>query len=627
MKSSVPRVARVKGILRVVQGGFGFIETEDGKSFFVEPKLAKVHVSEDIVEFFPCVDIANNRTMAQDVRLVYRQASYWMGEAKHTEDGGLTFVSDDPLYAKVRLPSGTPYVPGDVLQVVLPEVHCRVPQVLRTSELSASVAHNIGPRTTPNYETVYAITKWRLPHQWPDEVLAEVTTTSDTQNLLINRQPLPHQFVTIDGESTKDFDDAIFIQKTAQGYVLFVAIADVSAYVPPQSALDAEARVRGTSVYFPDRTLPMLPNVLSTGLCSLVPNEVRPALICCMTLSSIGELDTFTFSTANIVSAARLTYSQTSAFLMTGEGIAEPIQAQIRLLQEFATACSGQRAKRGLGREDHQDPKIKKDANGMYTLEWEPASVANIIVEECMLLANQAAATYLKTAGNTGLYRSQPGVDSRKWGETKEWLATQGIAVGDNPTLPELQTILHTSQGHPMYPGIKWRVMRSFSQAHYDIEHSAHYSLAVDAYTHFTSPIRRYSDLLVHRLIKAELNAVTKQEADLCTETSRRAHYSSRYSWDYLKKQSLWKSNNKEVQGEIAGVSKRGVRVAILGWEVAVMITEEWLARSGYKWEPKKRQWKGSHAFECGFPLRVKLTGYEVQGASWEITAQLINQP
>jgi ribonuclease R len=391
------------------------------------------------------------------------------------------------------------------------------------------------------------IRKHQLPRIFPDAVLAEARAVAHLDPAEIARRAdfrsLP--IVTIDGETARDFDDAVLVRERADGgYELQVHIADVSEYVPPGSALDLEACIRGTSVYFPDRAIPMLPHELSTGICSLRPNEDRLVLSCIMQLDPAGNIESFEIVEGVIRSAARMTYTDVHAII---EGDAETRARYTQLAPEFermkklAVLMNKRREERGSIDFDLPEPVIEFDEHGqMRGVTRAERTWANRLIEEFMLAANECVATWLEDLGVPSLYRIHEKPDPRRVVQFEELAAGFGYSLGlgplpvkriqtrqerreshgqgrnprqhevpeDIPVTPRMyQKLAAHIEGRPEERILSYLMLRSLSQARYSEVNEGHFALAAPSYTHFTSPIRRYPDLIVHRIAKTLLRA------------------------------------------------------------------------------------------------------------------------
>lgn len=380
----------------------------------------------------------------------------------------------------------------------------------------------LGEANAPGIELEIALHQFAIPHIWPDDVLREAERFAEqpSEKDKKNRIDLRHlPFVTIDGEDAKDFDDAIYCEKKkGGGWRLWVAIADVSHYVRLNTALDQEAQNRGTSVYFPDYVVPMLPEALSNGLCSLMPSVDRLALVCEMTISARGRLSGFEFYQSVIQSHARMTYAEVWQMLQQQDDEASVIRNQyahlivhIDELYKLYHALRSQRVVRGALDFDTVEAKPVFDENRQIE-SFVPIhrNDAHKIIEECMLSANVAAAKLMESLALPILYRVHEGPTEKKLKALREFIAELGLSLagGNHPTPRDYQEFAESIKQRDDAELLQTLLLRSMSQAVYQPENKGHFGLAYSQYTHFTSPIRRYPDLLLHRAIHYAINNV-----------------------------------------------------------------------------------------------------------------------
>ena len=377
------------------------------------------------------------------------------------------------------------------------------------------VTEVLGDHMAPGMEIEVALRMHGVPHTWPPETLreAEKFKSEPARSDKAGRFDLRDQpFVTIDGEDAKDFDDAVYCEKRrGGGWILWVAIADVSHYVRPDSALDKEAVARGNSVYFPGQVVPMLPEQLSNGLCSLKPEVDRLAMVCEMRLDRDGELKDYVFYDAVIRSHARLTYTAVAATL-NGEdaGIEKRLVKHLRHLYELYGTLRAARESRGAIDFETTETRIVFGADRKIE-EVIPIerNDAHKLIEECMLCANVATAEFLEKHKLDALYRVHEGPGEEKLVQVRGFLRELGLSLrgGDTPQPGDYQLLLQEVEDRPDRHVIQTVMLRSLKQARYQPENLGHFGLNYPAYAHFTSPIRRYPDLLVHRAIRAVIHS------------------------------------------------------------------------------------------------------------------------
>jgi len=397
--------------------------------------------------------------------------------------------------------------PGDIVRAGIIEYPSE------RSHAIGRVVEIIGRDDKPGIETDIAILAHGIPDEWPEAVSEQVADISDTVPASatkgrVDLRSVP--LVTIDGADAKDFDDAVFCERSGEGWRLLVAIADVSHYVDVDTPLDREARLRGTSVYFPDRVVPMLPEKLSNGLCSLNPNVDRLCFVCEMRVSRTGKVTSSKFYEAVMRSHARLTYQDAMRILDAGQPGKKDAQLRERLkpLRDLYQAFAGARSRRGAIDFDLTESVIELDDSGQVaSIRPLERLMSHRIIEECMIAANVEAAKSLRKSRLPGLFRVHEGPSGDKLDELALLLKAYGFKL---PPLSKLEPqhlsrILEQVAGRPEAEIIETVVLRSMSKALYQPKNTGHFGLGLGAYAHFTSPIRRYPDLLVHRALKFAL--------------------------------------------------------------------------------------------------------------------------
>lgn len=472
-------------------------------------------------------------------------------------------------------------------QIVVVEIS---KQPSRFAEPLGEIIEVLGDENSPGIEILAAIRAYGLPHGWSDEVEKETSGFSSTvpasakQNRLDLRD-LP--LITIDGEDAKDFDDAVYCEPKPNGWRLYVAIADVSFYVRPEMALDKAAIERGNSVYFPGKVIPMLPEELSNGLCSLNPDVDRLCLVCIMNINKEGKITRYEFQEAVMKSKARLTYTKVSALLndelSTLKEQYADIFPHIKELYNLYEALRAQREERGAIEFETVETKIIFGPDGKINrIEPVQRNDAHRIIEECMLCANVACARFLKKHKLPALYRNHEGPPEDKLQDLRTFLGELGLSLpgGKEPTSLDYAKLLRSIQTRKDLNIIQSVMLRSLSQAVYSPDNLGHFGLAYPAYCHFTSPIRRYPDLLVHRMIRSvlqnqwtekkqkEANLKEAKEAlvrlgDHTSMTERRADDATRDSVRWLKCLYIQKHIGEQFEGIISGVTRFGFFVEL----------------------------------------------------------------
>ena len=391
------------------------------------------------------------------------------------------------------------------------------------SQPMGRVIEVLGEIDDPGMEIEIAVRKYEVPHRFSPETLAQAAALPDKLRPADRRHRIDLSdvpLVTIDGEDARDFDDAVYCEPFTRGrgkslfkgWRLIVAIADVSHYVKPGEPIDDDAYERATSVYFPRRVIPMLPEKLSNGLCSLNPEQDRLAMVCDMVIDGEGGIDAYQFYPAVINSHARLTYTEVAAVLANTRGPEAQKRADLvphlLHLHEVYRALLKQRAKRGAVDFETTETQIVCDENGrIEKIVPRTRNEAHKLIEEAMLAANECAAGFIEAADHPALFRVHEGPTPERRVTLQNYLRALGIGLhlSDDPTPGEIQTIALATKDRPDVTQIHTMLLRSMQQAVYTSANAGHFGLAYGAYAHFTSPIRRYPDLLVHRVIKAIL--------------------------------------------------------------------------------------------------------------------------
>ena len=374
----------------------------------------------------------------------------------------------------------------------------------------------LGPVGKPGVDMLSIIRKHQLPTDFPPAVLQEAGRVSPEVDLREagKRDDLRGKFIfTIDPDDAKDFDDAIDVERTASGWRLGIHIADVSHYVRPKTTLDREAHARGNSVYLADRVIPMLPEALSNGICSLKPGVERLAFSVFAEVDKQGKVHSVRFAKSVIKSAARLTYKQAFEILKKPAG-GDALAERVHVAWELASLLRKKRFAAGSLDLDFPEIKVWLDDKGTpIRLERVENDISHQLIEEMMLLANELVGRELKLRNQPALYRIHEKPDADKLIEFREFAAGQGVRAGDLTHRPELQKLLAGLRGQPHESAVKIALLKSLKRARYSPDPIGHYGLAKPDYTHFTSPIRRYSDLVVHRGLERMLG-LTKSGPD-----------------------------------------------------------------------------------------------------------------
>ncbi|MGH8161697.1 MAG: ribonuclease R, partial [Gammaproteobacteria bacterium] len=437
--------------------------------------------------------------------------------------------------------------------------------------------------------------------------------------------------VTIDGEDARDFDDALYCRREGKGFRLYVAIADVSYYVAPDAALDREAERRGNSVYFPDRVIPMLPEALSNGLCSLNPEVDRLCMAAELSVGANGNVERCRFYPAVMHSRARLTYTEVAAIVVDGDKKACARRKQILThlgdLHAVYRALAKARKRRGAIDFDSVEPRFVFDESGRVR-ELKPLlrTDAHRLVEECMIAANSAVAEHLHRKKIPVLYRVHEHPPADKLAELRDFLSLHGLSLGggDKPEPAHYSKLLRSIAERPDRLRIETMLLRSLAQAVYAPGSTEHFGLALRFYTHFTSPIRRYPDLVVHRALKesvgigghvygeAQLEALGRH----CSTTERRADEATRDVADVLKAQYMSDRVGEEFAGVVTGVTGFGLFVELEGLYIEGLVHVTALASDYYRFDAATQRLTGERSgasYSVGDSMRVQVVRANVE--------------
>jgi len=545
-------------------------------------------------------------------------------------ESGLTYlVADNPRFThRVMVPESQlgGARPG---QIVIVEI-TRPPS--RNAQPVGRVSRVLGEHGAPGMETDIAIHSHGLPFEFPAAALAEAAAFGARipEDAIAGREDLRGiALVTIDGEDARDYDDAVYCEPTRGGWRVIVAIADVGHYVRPGSALDAEARERGTSVYFPNRVVPMLPEALSNGLCSLVPDEDRLCLCCELRVNDAGHITRSRFFEGVMRSAARLTYREVGEFLARPDGRHEPrlvaLRERLLALHGVYRSFTRERSGRGALELDTPELKLKFDDQGrVAALVEQPRNDAHRLIEECMIAANIAAARFLDRHRVPTLYRVHGLPEIDRLETLRQFLREFGLWLPPAEEVkPEhLRDLLAKIGDRPDALLISTAVVRSMPQAVYQPGNIGHFGLALEHYAHFTSPIRRYPDLVVHRGIRQVLVGGDPQAlVDLhgafpvlgqeCSFRERRADEATRGAIAWLKCYYMQERVGEEFDGIVSGVVDFGLFVQLDGLQVdglvhVTALGQDYFARdrSGFRLVGRS----SGRIFKLGDRLRVRVT-------------------
>ncbi len=501
-------------------------------------------------------------------------------------------------------------------------------------EAMARVVQTLGNYTDPGMEIEIALRKHDLPYEFSAAAKRQaarfphdVQKADRKDRTDLTKLPL----VTIDGETARDFDDAVYCERVGQDFRLLVAIADVSHYVRDADALDADARDRGTSVYFPRRVIPMLPEELSNELCSLKPEVDRLCMVCDMAITGSGEIRSYRFYPAVMHSRARLTYTQVWEWISQPATVtdkaAKALLPHLDTVYALYRVLAKARAERGALDFETIELELKFDSHGkIETIVPVVRNEAHKLIEECMLAANVCAAEYLLKQKQPALYRVHEGPTPEKLTALKEFLAGSALSLdgGDNPAPADYAKLLAQIKGRPDFNLLQTVLLRSLQQAVYSPDNEGHFGLGYDAYTHFTSPIRRYPDLLIHRCIKACLageryrpSGATWPELGVhCSLTERRADDATRDVENWLKCYFMQDKIGEVFAGTVSGVTHFGLFVTLDGLNVDGLVHVTELGNDYFHFDPIRHAMNGERtgkSFRLADRITVKVARVDLE--------------
>jgi len=602
----------VRGWVSGHPDGFGFlVPDEGGDDVFLGPREMKAVLHGDRVLVRVTGIDRRNRREGTIVDILERSCHSLVGRFELSGGIGYVHPSNTRISQDILVP---PDKQGDVNpgQMVVVKL---IEQPTRRTQPIGQIVEVLGDHMAPGMEIEIALRSHDIPYIWPEAVEQEVESlpASVPETAFAGREDLrATPLVTIDGADSKDFDDAVFCERQGRNWRLLVAIADVAHYVGINTALDEEARQRGNSVYFPQQVVPMLPEALSNDLCSIRPAEDRLCLVCEMSVTPAGRISGYRFFRGVMRSHARLTYDQVAALVEGGDAgaIDKALVPHLSQLYELYGALRQAREKRGAIDFDRPETRIVfGDAGKISRIEPTVRNDAHRLIEECMILANQAAADFLINAEMPCLFRvhAQPMVD--KITDLKAFLRQMGLKLdgGARPQGRHYSRLLQAVRSRPDYFLIETVMLRSLAQAVYAPENGGHFGLALEGYAHFTSPIRRYPDLLVHRAIHHLLDGGGSKTfvygvADMegagthCTMTERRADDATRDAVDWLKCEYMMDRIGEVFSGRISGVTSFGLFVELDDLHVEGLVHVTSLENDYYRFDALTHSLRGERA-------------------------------
>lgn len=624
----IQKMDLVKGRVIGHSAGYGFVSPDEGGDdlFIPETEMHKVFHGDIVIASVTNVD-AKGRREGLIVEVVNRTNEQVLGRL-HFEDG-LAWVQPNNNRIAQDI-----FIPQDGLhsaqegQVVKVEI---IHHPSKRSSAIGKIVEVVGDYMAPGMEIDLAIHDHGIPNQWSEQTLDEIAQIADeiSAEEMQGRKDIRNlPLVTIDGEDSRDLDDAVYAKRRKNGWRLVVAIADVSHYVKIGSALDKDAFERGNSVYFPQQVVPMLPEKLSNEMCSLNPNVDRLCMVCDMTIDENGKLERSKFYDAVMHSHARLTYTQVNEMLTNPdsehrENYADLVGDIDELNQLYKVLIDARQKRGALEFETTETRMVFDDARKIKEIVPVKRNQAHKLIEECMLMANVAAARYLKWHKLPILYRVHEKPSEQKLESLRTFLNDFGLELpgGDQPTAHDFAEVAEKVRGHPSEHLVGTIMLRSMQQAVYQPENKGHFGLNYDNYTHFTSPIRRYPDLLIHRAIRYTWTKGAVEEFDYsqedmqsmgqhCSETERRADEATRDAETFLKCEFLSHRIGEEYDAIVASVTNFGLFVELdsLYVEGLVHITE--LGEDYFHYDSSRHCLKGERTgklYQIGDRLRVQI--------------------
>jgi len=617
----------VRGRVVAHPDGFGFlVPDEGGEDLFLSPKVMHSLLHEDRAV---CRIVGIDRRGRREGELVeVLERAHHEIIGRLIEEAGNHYVVPDNkrIHQDVFIPPEH-LGAAEVGQIVVAAI---TQQPNRHSQPIGKIVEVVGSHMAPGMEIDIAIRTHELPHRWSDEVLREIETFTEevpeaAKKGRVDLRDVP--LVTIDGVDARDFDDAVYCEKSGNGWRLLVAIADVSAYVEPGTALDASAYERGTSVYFPKQVIPMLPEVLSNGLCSINPDVDRLCMVCEMEIGPRGAIRKYRFFEGVMRSHARLTYDEVAAIVVDKDAVLrkkrKAIVPHLDELHRLYKALLADRNRRGAINFETSETYFEFDAQrkirNIVPLE---RNDAHKMIEECMIAANVSAARFTKKHRIPTLYRVHDGPKEEKIEALREFLSEFGLTLGggDKPTPKDFSKVLKAIEGRPDRELIQTVMLRSMSQAIYSPDgETGHFGLARADYAHFTSPIRRYPDLLLHRAIrhlvrggKASGFLYNHEEmvvkGEHCSMCERRADEATRDAADWLKCEYMLDKVGERFTGTVSAVTGFGLFIALDDIFIEGLLHITSLTRDFYEFDAVGHRLVGKNAgrvFRLGDRMEV----------------------
>jgi ribonuclease R len=629
----------IRGRVEGHPDGYGFlVRDEDGPDLFLGPKeMDKALHGDRVMARIVGMD-RRGRPEGKIVEVLERANHRIVGRV-HNEHGVLFVVAENRRISQDILlaPGAKPKAVAG--QVVVAEI---IEQPSKHSQPIGKVVEVLGNYADPGMEIEIALRKHELPFEFSREGLAEAKKLPDAVRkgdwkweggVREDIRNLP--LVTIDGETARDFDDAVYCERQGKegkgGYRLVVAIADVSHYVQAERSLDRDAYERGNSVYFPRRVIPMLPEKISNGLCSLNPQVERLCMVCDMAIAANGAIKRYRFYPAVMYSHARLTYNEVAEALYEEKSVAagrlEALLPHLRNLDALYRVLVKARWARGaIDFETVETQMVFDDQGKIARIIPVSRNDAHRIIEECMLAANVCASDFLHGNEHAALYRIHEGPTPEKLVKLREFLKEFGLGLsgGDEPHAKDYARLLEQIKGRPDMQLLQTVMLRSLRQAVYSPDNVGHFGLAYESYTHFTSPIRRYPDLVIHRAIKAVLQGEKYRPGNWedigihCSQTERRADDATRDVESWLKCYYMQDRIGEEFAGSVSAVTSFGIFVALDDVFIEGLVHISDLGSDYFHYDDAKHQLVGERTgrrFRLADRVRVQLVRVDMESS------------
>lgn len=609
-----------KGVLRGNERGFAFLVREEGDLFIPHRSLHGAMHGDTV--FARCVG-GERGDEGEVYSIVSRGYSEIVGTYFKEKKGGYVQPDERRFFNDVR-------VAGSKVRAYSGEkVLIKILDYPEGGEPVGEITEVLGQSGDLSCEEDAIIRSKNLAEEFPHKALAEAKRVSAEKVKVGGRRDFRDRLIiTIDGDDSRDFDDAVEVWREGKYYRLGVHIADVTHYVSRGRALDTEAYKRGTSVYFPDRVLPMLPEELSNGICSLNEGEDRCTLSCLMKIDEKGKVKDSEIVTGVIRSSARMTYKNVAAILDGDRELSEKYEFLLPMLEEMrelAEILMKKRKSRGSIDLDVKEAAVTMQDGAVSVKEYE-RTLAHKIIEEFMILANETVAEFMERFEMPFIYRVHEKPGEEKAESFKAYLSELGVKANfhaDNVRPGEYGKILDKLEGGPLFHVVNRVMLRSMSKARYSAENSGHFGLASSCYCHFTSPIRRYPDLLVHRLVKMVLDGRAAEAADTfsrfvygaalsCSESERRADEAERDVDELYKTWYMREHLGETFSAVVSGVTSFGV-FAELPNTIEGLIRIENLPKDDYVFVEQRFLLRGlSHSFKIGDPIQIKVAAADI---------------